>query len=177
MTAAPAPRHRLDVDVVHVGGNWACVANAEELIGQAIDALLLTEPGLVRRPSSVCMALSSDAEIRILNRDYRKQDKATNVLSFESGEEMPDGVVSDESTPLGDVVLALETILTEAEDLGIPVAHHLQHLSVHGLLHLLGYDHETDGDAAVMEAMETAALARLGIPDPYRALESDEPTQ
>jgi probable rRNA maturation factor len=72
---------------------------------------------------------------------------------------------------LGDVVLAAETVAAEARDLGIPVSHHVQHLVVHGLLHLLGHDHESDAEADRMEALETRILAVLGVPDPYRSNE------
>jgi probable rRNA maturation factor len=90
-------------------------------------------------------------------------DKPTNVLSFPA----PESPVALSSKPLGDIVIARETIDREAAERGIPLADHLRHLTVHGLLHLLGYDHDTEGDASKMESLETEILARLGIPDPY----------
>ena len=108
-------------------------------------------------PAEISLALADDAAVRVLNRDYRGKDKPTNVLSFESGER----------PFLGDVVLALETVLAEAEDQGKPAADHFTHLVVHGVLHLLGHDHETRAEARRMESLEVAVLAGLGVPDPY----------
>jgi probable rRNA maturation factor len=85
------------------------------------------------------------------------------VLSFPA----PESPVALTTKPLGDIVIARETVEREAAERGIPFPDHLRHLTVHGLLHLLGYDHETDGDAFEMESLETDILARLGIPDPY----------
>jgi probable rRNA maturation factor len=107
--------------------------------------------------------LTDDAEQRRLNRDFRAKDTPTNVLAFPLGDAVPGGVVM-----LGDVVLAFETVAREAEEQDKPLADHLRHLVVHGLLHLLGFDHETDAEAEVMEAREREILAGLGVPDPYR---------
>ena len=104
----------------------------------------------------VCLVLADDALQRRLNRDFRGRDKATNVLSFDGA-----------PAALGDVVLALETIAAEAEAQGKPLADHVAHLVVHGVLHLLGYDHETQGQARSMERLEIEILAGLGIGDPY----------
>ena len=108
---------------------------------------------------TAALALDADAAVQRLNKDYRGLDKPTNVLSFSSGDLT--------GAHLGDIIFARETILHEAVDLGVPVAHHIQHLTVHGLLHLLGFDHETDAEATVMEALETRILSDLGVPDPY----------
>ena len=111
----------------------------------------------------VSVALADDALVRQLNRDYRGQDKPTNVLSFPmDGPDLP-----GERRTLGDVVLARETVLAEAADQGKPASGHLSHLVVHGVLHLFGFDHEADADAARMEELETRTLSGLGIPDPY----------
>jgi probable rRNA maturation factor len=106
-----------------------------------------------------------------LNAAYRGKDNPTNVLSFPA----PAGMAADGPRALGDVVLALETLLDEAAAAGIPPAHHFQHLLIHGLLHLSGYDHEADAEAERMEALETALLARLGVPDPYAPDPSPNP--
>ncbi|HLB79022.1 MAG TPA: rRNA maturation RNase YbeY, partial [Dongiaceae bacterium] len=97
---------------------------------------------------------------------YRGIDRATNVLSFPMGAPVGAGAAP---TPLGDVILARETVAAEARAQGKVVADHVSHLVVHGVLHLLGYDHERTADAAVMERLETAILAGLGVADPYRA--------
>ncbi|MCU0832112.1 MAG: rRNA maturation RNase YbeY [Rhizobiaceae bacterium] len=111
----------------------------------------------------VSLLLTNDAAVRDLNREWRGQDKPTNVLSF-PGSDMPgpDGVVF-----LGDIALARETIAREAAGDGKTFTDHLTHLMVHGLLHLAGYDHEDDAEAEEMEALETRILARLAIADPY----------
>ena len=100
-----------------------------------------------------------------LNRDWRGIDKPTNVLSFPVRRRKPDGLPA----LLGDVIVAYETLAREASEENKPFLHHLAHLAVHGFLHLLGYDHETDSEAEAMEGLEREILARLGIADPYRA--------
>ena len=111
-------------------------------------------------------ALSDDAEQRGLNRTYRGKDCSTNVLAFP--QTAP--AAADPGTPLllGDVVLAFETVRREAAAQGKPFADHLCHLVVHGVLHLLGFDHEAAAEAAAMEAREVTILAGLGVRDPYR---------
>jgi probable rRNA maturation factor len=109
----------------------------------------------------LCIVLSSNAAVRALNRDWRGKDKPTNVLSFPSGD-------ARQPQALGDVILAFETVLQEAHRQGKQPRHHLSHLVVHGILHLLGYDHETAREAAIMEGRERRILARLGVADPYR---------
>lgn len=125
----------------------------------------------------VSVVLTDDAAQRALNRDWRGKDAPTNVLSFPAlaRAELAAGAAADPGRPilLGDVVLALETTRREAEAAGKPLADHAAHLLVHGVLHLLGYDHETEADAASMEPLETAILARLGVADPYREERAD----
>jgi probable rRNA maturation factor len=119
------------------------------------------------RPLELTLVLADDATVRRLNRTHRGLDKPTNVLSFGASW---DGLALPPSAPmmLGDVVLARETMAAEAADQGKALADHFVHLTVHGVLHLLGYDHEKTPDAEVMEALEIAVLARLGVADPYR---------
>jgi probable rRNA maturation factor len=115
----------------------------------------------------VDVTLADDAAQQALNRTWRGKDSSTNVLAFPA---------ADPSVPvppgapllLGDVVLAFETVRREAVEQQKPLADHLRHLVVHGVLHLLGYDHEEAADAAAMEAREKAILAELGVPNPYR---------
>lgn len=169
MTAEPPERVRLSVELVRGGGEWRPFEPVEPLVETAagVVAQYLAGPGGPdgRRAVTACIALSSDDEIRRLNREFRGKDSATNVLSFPSPPPPPGTDGADDS--LGDVVLAAETVMREAAELGVPLAHHLQHLVVHGLLHLAGYDHETDDEAAEMEDLETRLLGAIGIPDPY----------
>ncbi len=111
----------------------------------------------------VSLLLCDDAAIRTLNRRWRDQDKPTNVLSFPaSGPDLPD-------LPLGDVAIAWETVEREAREEGKPIADHVTHLAVHGVLHLLGRDHEDEEEAEDMENEERRILGLLGLPDPYAA--------
>ena len=118
--------------------------------------------------------LCDDQHIQQLNRDYREKDKATNVLSFPSlSEEEIDlylsdsGQVPDFPLALGDIIFAYETIKGEALDQGKSLADYFSHLCLHGMLHLLGYDHIEEGPASEMEALETRLLSKLSIDDPY----------
>ena len=150
-----------DIEVAVLDPAWnSDVPNAPDLCRRAAIAALAAvgrELGAVE----VSLALADDALVRRLNREYRGSDKATNVLSFPS--EMPGGA----PRLLGDVVLARETVLTEARAQHKAGAEHLTHLVVHGCLHLLGYDHEADEEAAEMERLEVGVLAGLGLPNPY----------
>lgn len=115
-------------------------------------------------PAEVSLLLTDDEEIRTLNATWRMNDKPTNVLSFP----MDDAQQGTSARHLGDIVLAFDTVSREAEDKRMPVSQHATHLVVHGLLHLLGYDHETTDEAERMEALEARILATFGLPDPYR---------
>lgn len=126
----------------------ACAAAASPKLGVAELSIVLTD----------------DAEIRGLNERWRGQDKPTNVLSFPAGAET---LTPGAPAMLGDVVIAFETVAREAEGQKKPLADHLRHLIVHGVLHLLGHDHVVARDAERMERLETRILAGLGVPDPY----------
>ena len=114
-----------------------------------------------------------DTRIAALNADFRDKPTPTNVLSWPATELGPANPGETPRRPdtedpeLGDIAIAYQTCICEAEAQGKPFEHHVTHLLVHGTLHLLGYDHETDVDAAVMEGLETRILAKLDIPDPY----------
>jgi probable rRNA maturation factor len=116
-------------------------------------------------PVEISLVFTGDDDIRTVNEAWRGQDKATNVLSFPAFPLLPGG---QPGPMLGDIVLAEETLRREALDLGIAFDDHLTHLLVHGFLHLFGYDHMTEEEAAVMEGLETRILAELGLADPYR---------
>ena len=157
-------RSPIDFDLTIEAGAWPDEAQLATLVGQAIAATFAElGPG---RPgtSEVGVVFTDDARIRELNATWRSKDKATNVLSFPAFPETKTGPLPP---LLGDVVLASETITGEAALEGKPLKDHISHLVAHGLLHLLGYDHETDTDAEEMEALERRILTRLAIPDPY----------
>jgi probable rRNA maturation factor len=113
--------------------------------------------------------LADDRRLRELNRAYSGKDSATNVLSFPAGGEGAAATLRGPARPvlLGDIAVALETTAREAAAAGKPVSDHLAHLLVHGVLHLIGHDHEADQAAEEMEALEVEALARLGVANPY----------
>lgn len=154
------PDSIIDIAVAVSDPAWElAVPDAERLCVESALAVLRA----VAKPAELSIVLSSDADVRVLNRDYRGKDKATNVLSF------PSGLSSDLSGTdmLGDVILAFETVSMEADRDGKSLASHLRHLVVHGILHLLGYDHETEEEASEMERREVEILAGFGISDPY----------
>lgn len=113
---------------------------------------------------TVSLLFTDDAHIRVLNREWRGRDKATNVLSFPAPRVPHAGFGA---APLGDIVLARQTVAREAAAEGKTFEHHLTHLIVHGFLHLLGHDHEDETEAEEMEALERRALQTLAIGDPY----------
>jgi probable rRNA maturation factor len=121
------------------------------------------------RTIEISVALSGDEQVRALNAKWRGKDKATNVLSFPMADERDLGIanVSDAELLLGDIVLAHGVCEAEATEKRVSFQDHATHLLVHGTLHLLGYDHHDDRDAADMEAREVRALKRLGIANPY----------
>jgi probable rRNA maturation factor len=116
--------------------------------------------------AELAVMLTDDAGIRTLNRNWRSIDKPTNVLSFPA---LQPTAPSPDDAPrmLGDIAIAYETTRSEADDQQKPFDHHLTHLAVHGFLHLVGYDHESEAEAEAMENLERDILGTLGIPDPY----------
>ena len=171
----PPPRWRLELDIVEDDGDWQAFAPIDDLV-EAVQRVLVSgiAPPFDAGSSSAAIALSSDAAVRRLNAAYRSKDAPTNVLSFPAPDTPPaQDPAATGPRLLGDVILAVETLTAEAAAAGIPPAHHFQHLLIHGLLHLVGYDHQTDAEAEDMEALETRLLARLGIPDPYAGARDD----
>jgi probable rRNA maturation factor len=153
----------IDLDIMVERGDWGRLDGVETLAQRAAEAALAvtSEAGGAFEAS---VMLTDDAHIQVLNRDWRAKDKPTNVLSFPAPEQP--GVAGPRH--LGDIALAYETLVRESEEESKELAHHFAHLIVHGVLHLLGYDHEVEAEADIMEALEVKALATLGIADPYR---------
>lgn len=169
----------VEVAVGIESGLWEDLPEAEGIVVRAAGAAWAgaDRPFLpADRTAEISVALADDALVRRLNRDYRGKDKPTNVLSFPllDGE---GGIEEGEGVPilLGDVILAHETVAREAREQGKTFEEHVAHLVVHGVLHLLGYDHETDEDADRMERLETRILDRLGMADPYADRARNEP--
>jgi len=149
------------LDIIVEAPAWNALRGVKPALRRAINAAAAP----MRLPQSeLAIVLTDDAAIRALNHRWRGRDKPTNVLSFPAHGVVPPG---SGPRPLGDVVIAYETMAREAQEQGLPLTHHLAHLAVHGFLHLLGYDHESDTEAETMEQLERDILARLDVPDPY----------
>ena len=155
------------IDVVVLAPGWTgAVADFEGVCNRAAEAALAGLPKGVRRRCEVSIVLGDDAHVRGLNRTWRGRDTATNVLSFSNLDRIEDAP-SLGPVVLGDVVLALETVRREALEGDKPLAAHVSHLVVHGLLHLLGHDHASDEEAERMEGLERRLVTGLGHADPY----------
>ena len=128
----------------------------------AFDAL-----DLPKKEFSVAVSFIGDAEIQQLNAQYRHKDKATNVLSFPMIDDFSDLKKMPTPIILGDIVIAYETVLREAQQEDKSLKDHVSHLLIHGLLHLFGYDHMNKKDAKEMEDLEIQILAEIGISNPY----------
>lgn len=149
----------LTADVIEDAGDWSFLKDASGLV-EAACLQVTAEEDVPAKPASVTIVLSNDQNVSALNGQFRGKPKPTNVLSFPAG-------TGAEPGNLGDIIIACETLLREARDEDIAPEHHFQHLVVHGILHLMGFDHETDAEADRMEALEIRILARLGIANPY----------
>ena len=162
------PSTGVEITVITEDPAWA------EVLEQCEALVVQAARGAVQRlgdvaasaPSELSVVLSSDRLVRRLNRDYRGRDEPTNVLSFAELDE-PAGAITAGPRLLGDVILARETVVKEAGEQGKQAADHLAHLVVHGVLHLLGYDHQNRCEAQAMESLEREILHGLGIADPY----------
>jgi probable rRNA maturation factor len=153
----------IDLDVMVEAGDWSRLEGAEALAQRAAEAAVAVAEE-TDEDFEVSVMLADDAQIQELNRTWRGKDKPTNVLSFPA----PDQPGAEGPRHLGDIALAYETLVRESEEESKALADHFAHLIVHGILHLLGYDHEDEAEAETMEALEVKALATLGIADPYR---------
>lgn len=153
----------LSLDVARDSAAWNALEEAQDLAVRALEEAA-AQAGVQLRPhAEVSLLLTGDAQMRGINREWRGQDKPTNVLSFPA---VPPEKLA-RAPFLGDIAVAYETLAREAEAEDKPLADRFSHLVVHGFLHLLGYDHQTQAEADAMEALETRILAALGIDDPY----------
>ena len=161
----------MSVDCVVEDDRWGDIDALAQLATDATLERLGLEPSVFEIGLLAC----DDARIAVLNADFRDKPKATNVLSWPSEErgavidgEMPPSPQPAPDPELGDIAIAYDTCAREADEAGKSMRDHTLHLIVHGTLHLLGFDHERDRDATLLEGLETEILGKLGIPDPYR---------
>ena len=162
------------VDIVLEDDRWETFG-LQALAEPAVRAAF-AELGLPQAGFTLCLMGCDDARILELNGDFRGKAKPTNVLSWPSEErgaqegavpDLPEPGAADDPESLGDIAMSYDTCAAEAAEAGKPMADHVSHLVVHGLLHLLGYDHIRAADGDLMEATEVRILARLGLSDPY----------
>lgn len=149
----------MTIDITIEDDGWQALPGLEELSQR------VAEVALGGNAREVCLLFTSDAAVQDMNRNWRGIDQPTNVLSFpfQASGPMP----KDAEIPLGDIALAFETVAREAEAQHKTLADHTSHLIAHGILHLLGYDHQTEAEAEAMEQRERDLLSGLGIKDPY----------
>ena len=155
----------LDVDIIVRDNRWAENDGLEERLVDGIRKARSLGGKEFSGPEDIACVLTNDEEVRTLNSKFRDQDKPTNVLSFPSDQEFDNLIVP--SRTLGDIVLAYETLMTECKELDLPFVNHAIHLVVHGTLHILGYDHDTEAESLEMESLEIKILSEFGIPNPY----------
>jgi len=163
MTSAPSRRTPApSIDIQIQSPLW----DAQPLAAQTVrDAIAAAAATLSTADNEVSILLTDDKAIRLLNREWRGIDKPTNVLSFP----VATTKASVRMPLFGDIVIAYETLKRECDDEDRIFLHHLAHLTVHGFLHLIGYDHQVEAQAEEMEGLESKIMTRLQMPDPYRA--------
>jgi probable rRNA maturation factor len=153
----PAPSTDIDVQ----SPLW----NSQPAAKQTVRAAIAAAAALSTDGGEVSIVLTDDKAIRLLNKEWRGIDKPTNVLSFPAAKSKTSGA----NRMLGDIVIAYETLARECDDENRVFLHHLAHLTVHGFLHLIGYDHQTDRQAGEMEGLESKIMSVMNMPDPYLA--------
>jgi len=152
------------IEIICEVARWQDVGAPERIVERAASAAISAVFG-GKCSVSLCVLLTGDEKLRKLNHEFRGRDAATNVLPFPSGEDI---LVDENGGPfLGDVAIAFETVRRQANEQAITPGDHLAHLTVHGVLHLLGHDHVNDGEAEKMEVLEAQILASIGIANPY----------
>lgn len=169
----PSSQATIEADVIISNPRWNTVLPDAESLVKYICTASLHYTGITAHLQELefSVTLADDHDIQLLNKEYRQKDKPTNVLSFPNLTLNPQHFEQIETHEgyalLGDIILSLETLEREAAEQGKTLSTHFTHLLVHGLLHLLGYDHETEEEATVMEALEIEILATFGIASPY----------
>jgi probable rRNA maturation factor len=158
--AKPKPKLVASVDIDVQSPLWAGQPAAE----QAVRAAIAAAAALSTSDGEVSILLTDDSAVRVLNREWRGIDKPTNVLSFPAPKNLSQG----NAAILGDIVIAYETLKRESDDEDRDFLHHLTHLTVHGYLHLIGYDHQTEAEAVAMEALESKIMTHMQLPDPWQ---------
>jgi probable rRNA maturation factor len=172
MTGNPDPRRAIAIDLAQRSPLWrGRLPDVARRSTAAARASLAAAGTTFDGAAELGIVLADDALLSGLNNEWRGVDKPTNVLAFPA---LAAHAAPGAPLLLGDVVLAFETVAREAVEQDKPLGDHLAHLVVHGVLHLLGFDHQTAADARRMEALEIAALSRLGIADPYRVREASD---
>lgn len=154
----------IHIDCSIEAGGWTHLDILQVQTKTAISAVLEETKMPLPDQAEVSLVFGNDALVQNLNRDWREQDKPTNVLSFAANDGLPP---AKWSPLLGDIVFGFETVQREAKEQNKTFDAHLTHLIVHGFLHLLGHDHMDDDEAEIMEMNERKTLSRLGIADPY----------
>lgn len=173
-TPSPPSLSKPSIDVSVQEPEWETFEDIEQLV--TIVAKKTLKTAMLPRIAQKCaleasIVLANDDLVHILNREYRDKDQPTNVLTFATLDD-PDNITPDgETLNLGDVILSYQTIEREAQEQGKFMLDHLKHLTVHGVLHLLGYDHQTDEEANDMETLEIRILESLGVQNPYTETE------
>jgi probable rRNA maturation factor len=158
---------------VEADEEWDSSRPWEDFVRRAAEAAIaesaFQQLAAFNRPVEISVLLTGDAKVRDLNAEYRGKHKPTNVLSFPmvDSEDLRDANIAGPELLLGDIIIARGVCAAEAENKGVTLEQHATHLLVHGTLHLLGYDHHDEDEAADMEAREIRALERLGIANPY----------
>lgn len=164
MSRTTDPKRGIEIDLAIPCAAWRRTLPAAAGLARAAATAALEKSRKPIRRAELSLVLADDATVRELSARWRGKDASTNVLAFASDEAPQPG----RPVLLGDVVLAFETVAAEAKAQGKSLADHLRHLVIHGVLHLLGFDHTEAAPAKRMEALETRILASLGVADPYR---------
>lgn len=164
----------MNIDISIPCEHWKTADFDAEIVAQTVIPVAYDKadlPDFLKgRPTEISLVLADDQMVRSLNKDYRNQDKATNVLSFAALDSEPaelELLKNENLFPLGDIVLAHETVTNEATHMNMTLHSHYVHLLIHGTLHLVGYDHIDQNEAEEMEALEIEILSQFNIENPY----------